>query len=211
MVTIEGNIGVGKSSLAKQLSELCGWRPSYEPVETNPYLQKFYQAPERYGLEMQYWLLSQRFQAHQDAVEHVWRTGQPVVFDRSIYGDTVFARKLCLDGKIDEIGYTSYCHMRETMFRFLLTPQLTIYLDASPETCLMRIGARGRSCEQDIPLAYLQGLEACYQDLLEELQQRKSKVLRLNWNEFRPAEDVLGMVQDFLPQAFSDYAVIRRE
>lgn len=196
LIIIEGLIGVGKTVLAEKLSSALNYKMMKEPVEENPYLEKFYDNPKRYALEMQFWLMSRRFAMHREAVEHLWSTGQGVVMDRSIYGDAVFAKKNHLDGNIDVMGYQNYMNMRNAMFRYLLVPHLTLYLEASVDICLKRINSRSRDCEQTIPEDYLAGLEKLYNELMIELKERGSIVAKLNWNKFPSFEKLLLQLQE---------------
>ena len=72
LIIIEGNIGVGKSTLAHQLAEQNDFRLFEEGADTNQqfkkYLELYYKDPSRYALEMQFWLLSTRFKQHQDCL-----------------------------------------------------------------------------------------------------------------------------------------------
>ena len=129
MIVIEGLIGVGKSTLTDDLGKTLGFKVFKEPVEDNPYLEEYYKDPKRYALEMQFWLMSRRFQMHQEAIEFIWRTGKGVIMDRSIYGDAIFAKQNVTDGNINKIGYDNYMKMRDVMFRFLMVPQLTLFLE----------------------------------------------------------------------------------
>lgn len=204
LIVIEGNIGVGKSTLSYQLAEQCGFKLFEEGADTNKafeqYLELYYQDPGRWALEMQFWLMSQRFKQHQEAIEHIHVTGQACIMDRSIYGDTVFAKRNYLNGHISELGYKSYLQHRDVMFRFLMVPQLTIYLEASPEVCLRRIRSRARSSEGGIPIEYLEGIDSLYKELLVELAERGSHVHKLDWSEFQPPatvyHDVIRMFND---------------
>ena len=196
MIIVEGNIGAGKSTLTTQLVDQLGARGMFEPVESNPYLNDFYQDPKRWALEMQYWLMARRFEMHEQAIQHIARTGQAVIMDRSIYGDAVFAKKNWIDGNIDDRGYKAYLQHRKLYVDRLLTPQITLYLDTDPEICHHRIhNVRGRKFESGVPIEYLRGLDKCYGELLMELEDRGSQVIRMNWNEFGTMDAVLATIE----------------
>ena len=76
LVIIEGNIGVGKSTLARKLSEELGYALFLEPTVENPYLEKFYAEPKKYALKLQLWILKQRYLTYVEAVKHLTRTGK---------------------------------------------------------------------------------------------------------------------------------------
>lgn len=211
LIIIEGVISAGKSTFCKNFSNEMNYLPQYEPVETNPYLERFYVDPKQHALPMQYWLMAHRFKEHKNAVEHVWRTGQTVVQDRSIYGDAVFAELNHLHGNIDELGYNSYLKMRDVMFEHVMIPQLTLFLDVSVENCIERIKMRSRSCECNIPAEYLQGLKDLYEKRLVELSSWGSTVVRLDWNTFRPVSEVIAELKDrnLISDNFREYPQIK--
>ena len=163
MIVIEGIIGAGKTTLAERLVKTGTDCYLYkEPVQENPYLEKFYEDPARYALEMQYYLMAERYRMHLDGIEREWRNGSTTVFDRSIYGDTAFAAANYRLGTIDKRGYECYVRMFDAMSRSLLVPHCMIYLDVSVKTAQERIAERGRECEKGIPDKYLQTLHECY-------------------------------------------------
>lgn len=207
LIVLEGLIGVGKSTLGEGLAKACGYKYMPEPVEDNPYLEKFYADPKRWALEMQFYLMSRRFAMHSEAVTHIWQTGQGVIQDRSIYGDAIFCELNYKQGNIGYEGWQSYLKMRDVMFRYLMVPQLTLFLDASPEIAAQRIISRGRGCEKGVPVAYLKGLADLYEGLLEEMGQRGSKVIRLDWGQFRTPTMVLQTLDSLGVhiKSFQDY------
>lgn len=194
LICIEGNIGSGKTTLATELGALMGARVMFEPVETNPFLERYYRDPKRYALEMQFWLMSRRFEMHEQAIRHIWETGQTVIMDRSIYGDWVFARCNYIMGNIDSVGWDSYCHHREVMSRYLLVPHTMLFLETPPSVCLDRIISRGRGCEKTIPLSYLNELSDLHRDLVSEMVMRGTEVIQFPYGQRGDAREIARKV-----------------
>lgn len=76
LVIVEGNIGVGKSTLACQLARQLNYKVFLEPTTKNPYLAKFYRDPKRYALKLQLWIFRQRFRTYIEATQHVLKYGK---------------------------------------------------------------------------------------------------------------------------------------
>lgn len=75
IVIVEGNIGVGKTTLTCQLGRKLNYSVFLEPTSRNPYLANFYKEPEKYALKMQLWLLRQRCMMYMRAVKHWMESG----------------------------------------------------------------------------------------------------------------------------------------
>lgn len=191
LIVVSGIIGVGKSTLTKDLADKLDATPYYEPVESNEYLDLFYEDKAKYGFPMQVYLLNHRFRQHQ---QMVWCTDN-VVQDRSIYEDVIFAKMLKESGDMSELDFETYRSLYLNMTNFLHRPDLVVYLDTDPEIALERINRRGRECESGMSLEYLESLKKGYEEWLLDVEPR-IPVLRLNWNEFRDTEDVIKMIND---------------
>ncbi len=160
-VAVAGNIGSGKSSLTRMLSQHYGWKSFYESVDDNPYLADFYQDMSRWSFNLQVYFLSKRFNDHKRIVDGV----ESVIQDRSIYEDAeIFAKNLNLIGKMNQRDYTNYVELYKVMMQYLQPPDLLIFLDARIETLLKQIARRGRDYEQSIPRSYLEQLSSHYKD-----------------------------------------------
>ncbi len=160
-VSIAGNIGSGKSSLTKLLSERFGWIPFFESVDDNPYLKDFYADMKRWSFHLQVYFLSNRFKNHQRISE----MSASVVQDRSIYEDVeIFARNLHEMGNMSDRDYESYRELFGIMVTYLRRPDLLIYLRANIDTLLRQIKLRGRGFEQGITREYLNRLNTSYED-----------------------------------------------
>lgn len=163
-VSIAGNIGVGKSTLTTLLGEVFNWQMFFEPVINNPYLEDYYQDMKRWSFHLQVYFLSQRFEVQKRILDKP----ASAVQDRTIYEDVeIFAPVLHRRGCMDNRDYENYREVFRNMASFLTPPDLIIYLHAKPKTVLQRINSRGRNCESDIPLDFLQDLHEAYEDWIE--------------------------------------------
>jgi deoxyadenosine/deoxycytidine kinase len=197
-IVISGLIGVGKTTFAESLANYLGYEPIYEPVDDNPYLERFYREPNIWAYPMQEYLKHRRFAAYQFAIWGI-RCGRfnGIVMDRSIHEDTVFAEINQKIGTINELNWKTYLQGFQDFQIFLPEPDVYVYLDATPEACRERILKRARPAEQKtgfdgepdddttgIPLDYLRTLHQGYQDWLQEIAPRIPTV-KLDWSRFK--------------------------
>ncbi len=163
-IAIAGNIGVGKSTLVKLLSESLTWTPFYEPVAENPYLSDFYEDMQAWAFHSQVYFLMRRLRIHRKLMN------QPgsVVQDRSVYEDAeIFAHNLYLQDSISERDYATYRELYQVLVAFLPPPDLVIYLRASVPTLLDRISKRNRDYERTISADYLADLNELYENWVD--------------------------------------------
>lgn len=160
-LAIAGNIGVGKSSLTRLLSDRYRLKPLFEAVDENPYLEDFYADMPRYAFHSQMFFLATRLQQHLRDVNPAER----VIQDRTIYEDAaIFARNLFEEGVMDGRDHASYRRMYEAISAALRPPDLLVYLRASLPTLRARIAQRGRAFEATIADDYLLRLNRLYEE-----------------------------------------------
>lgn len=196
-------IGVGKSTFAEDLAKLLGYRAIYEPVESNPYLARFYQDPHKWAYPMQEWLKSRRFASYQFAFWGLRHGEFPgVVLDRSIHEDTVFAEINNRLGTISDLDWATYLRGFQDFQAFLPEPDVYVFLDAPPEVCRQRSLLRDRPEEKStgfddqsvgIPLAYFKRLHDGYVKWIDSIAARV-QVAKIDWREFKPVADVWSLV-----------------
>lgn len=185
-VVVAGNIGSGKTTLTKKLSERLGWKPHFESVQDNPYLSDFYADMSRWSFPLQVYFLNHRFNTHRE-IEALPASS---VQDRSIYEDAnIFARSLHEQGKLDERDYQNYRTLYDSMIQFLSPPTLMIFLRRSVPKLQERIKQRGRDYEQAIPVEYLTSLNKYYDDWYNNYNLGKSLIVDTDELDFLDNEE----------------------
>lgn len=179
LIGIAGNIGVGKTTLTRNLAERLKWKPFYESVIDNPYLDDFYREMRRWSFNLQIYFLAHRFHSQKEIAD----LGQPAIQDRTIYEDVeIFAKSLYEQGHMSERDYQTYRQLFNDMIYFLPQPDLIIYLKSSVKTLLQRIKSRGRDFEKSISPDYLEYLNLAYEKWMKEAKE-KFNIFTVNADE----------------------------
>jgi deoxyadenosine/deoxycytidine kinase len=185
-VVVAGNIGSGKTTLTKKLSERLGWKPHFESVSDNPYLSDFYKDMSRWSFPLQVYFLTHRFNTH----KQIESSPASSVQDRSIYEDAnIFARALYEQGNLDSRDYENYRTLFESMIQYLSPPTLMIFLKRSVPKLQERIKQRGRDYEQAIPVDYLTSLNHYYDDWYANYNLGKSLIVDTDELDFLDNEE----------------------
>jgi len=180
-IAIAGTVGVGKSSLTTILAKKLGLKTSFETVDTNPYLDKYYKDFKRWGFHLQIFFLSERFKAHEKIYQH----GGGFVIDRTIYEDVeIFAKMNFDNGNMEKDDYETYQKLFQAMVYspYFKPPDLVIYLEGDVNTILNRINIRGRESEINTDTKYWLELHNRYNSWIDEF--RETKLLRININDY---------------------------
>lgn len=166
-IGIAGNIGSGKTTLTKMLSEHYGWIPKYEAVTYNPYIEDYYKDIHRWSFNLEIYFLTQRFK---DIME-ISRTEGTVVQDRTILeGVYIFTANNRDMGNISERDFNTYMDLFHVMMSMVKLPDLLIYLRSSIPHLVSQIQKRGRDYEKSISLEYLSGLNDRYEKWIASYQ-----------------------------------------
>lgn len=220
LITVEGNIGSGKSSFAKELAEELGMyhMPEFkmDDILIDRYgndMRNFYKYfPERFRYPdmkmfyanpghpmttcMQDRIYFCRYEQYANALAHMLNTGQGVVLERTPHSDFVFVNAMRKKNFIG-LPFMRYYYLRRkiTLERLNLHPHLIIYLDTPVDKCLENIKSRGNNYEVSsgvIDRDYLQTIEDSYKDFMQEAE-RKSYTLVYDWQK---AGDTDSVVED---------------
>lgn len=187
-IAIAGNIGAGKTTLAKKLSHHYGWKTEFEAVEDNPYLVDFYNDMKQWAFHLQVYFLNSRLQQ----VKRIRESEHTVVQDRSIYEDCyVFAKNLHESGNMSDRDYHNYLELFDSMAAVITPPDLLIYLRADIPKLVGQIEKRGRDYEETIRIEYLKNLNKHYEAWVKQYNIGKLVIIDVN------QLDYLNNVEDF--------------
>jgi deoxyadenosine/deoxycytidine kinase len=177
-VVVEGVIGVGKTSLARMLTERLQARLVLEEVEENPFLKDFYQDRARYAFQTQMHFLFSRYQ-QQRSLRQLELFSERMVSDYLFQKDRIFAglnlseRELALYERL--VGWLELDVMK---------PDVVVYLQANPDTLMMRIARRGRPFERDMERDYIKQLNEAYNHFFFHYSEAPLLVVNTNGIDF---------------------------
>jgi deoxyadenosine/deoxycytidine kinase len=206
ILSIEGNIGSGKSTVLKKLKETNpGWIFVDEPVSEwldlknehgKSLLELFYADKRRWSYTFQNVAVFHRFQNLKNALDNIDTSKEAViVMERSLMTDyLIFTSMLHADGYIDHLEKQIYMGWFNHLQAMLPAIDAHIYVHASPEVCLQRITSRAREGESVIPLEYLKQLDHYHNEWLLN----KTKELTFEfWNikETLDVQEIMAYVE----------------
>ncbi len=205
-IAIAGNIGAGKTSLTTLLAKHYKWKPYYESVDDNPYLDDFYKDMERWSFNLQIYFLSNRFKQ----IIEIRRSGETIIQDRTIYEDAyIFAPNLHAIGHLSTRDYENYVNLFHLMTTLVEPPDLLIYLRASVPKLVEHIQKRGREFENEIKIDYLARLNERYEAWISNYNLGELLIVDIDEVDFveNPSDFsfVVDRVDSKLYNLFKDY------
>ncbi len=163
-ICVEGVIGVGKTTLARMISDEFGFLPFLEVVEENPFLANFYQDRERWAFQTQLFFLLSRY-SQQNELSKILDSGKNAVSDYMFDKDRIFARMNLVGDQMD-----LYDKVFDILDSKVSKPDLVLYLKASIETLMKRIAMRDRVFERNMDKGYISSLITAYDEFFENYQ-----------------------------------------
>ena len=153
IIGVAGNIGVGKTTLSSFLGDRFGIPAYLEDVSANPFLEKFYSDPSRWGFHSEMCFLLNKVKQYKD----IERESRPCIIDRTIYEERIFASTV-----LSSLDYSLYQEWHDHSLECVSSIGLLIYLCAPLETLLARIRRRNISFEHDISIDFVAKLQKSY-------------------------------------------------
>jgi len=162
-ITIEGNIGAGKTTLAHLLSKHYNARLVLEQFADNPFLSKFYENPQQYAFPLELFFMAERYKQLKDLIH------TKDMFHSLTIADYVFSKCL-LFAKVNlsEEEFRLYHKLFDIIYQQLVQPDLLIYLHVPVSKLQTNIRKRNRAYEQSIPDQYLFNIQETYTNYIKQ-------------------------------------------
>lgn len=193
IISIEGNIGSGKTTIIENLEKyyehdkrvlflrepLDVWESVKDQVTGENILQKFYANPDKYAFAFQVMAYASRLSMVRNAIKSGSGQFSAIIVERSLAADKrIFAKMLYDDGKIDDVCYQIYQKFYKE-FSDEIGLNGIVYIDADAEVCKERVEKRSRQGEGGISLEYLQKCKKYHDEWLDN----EPHALRIKTNQ----------------------------
>ena len=178
-IAIEGNIGAGKTSLSKMMSDEFNAKLVLERFADNPFLPKFYEDKERFAFPLEMSFLADRYQQLSDDLAQLDLFKNFVVSDYYIFKSLIFAQIT-----LHKDEYQLYRKMFDIMYKEITKPDLYVYLYQNTARLLQNIKKRGRAYEQNIEGSYLQKIHDGYKNFISTQQDLNILVIDVSSLDF---------------------------
>ena len=197
-ITIEGNIGAGKTTLAHLLSKHYNARLILEEFADNPFLPKFYENPTQYAFPLELFFMAERFKQQKDLLQ------QKDMFQTLSISDYLFTKCL-LFAKVTlpEDEFRLYQRLFEIINHQIAQPEILIYLHAPVNKLQSNIRKRNRPYEQNIPDDYLFNIQETYTHYIKQ-HNIKTLFVDVSNADFLGNEKHLQVILDALEKDYDD-------
>ena len=190
-VAIEGNIGAGKTTLARKISQDLNAKLILERFADNPFLPKFYEDQARYAFSLELSFLADRYQQFIEDTRQLDLFRNFVVSDYDIYKSLIFAKVT-----LGEEEFRLYRKLFGFMYKEARKPNLYVYLYQRTERLLEHIAQRGRAFEQGIPVEYLDAIQKGYFDFMKNFPELNAVVIDVGGLDFASSDEDYQNVLD---------------
>lgn len=178
-VVIEGNIGAGKTSLAKKISEDYQAKLILERFAENPFLPRFYENPERYSFPVELSFLADRYNQLKNELQ------DRDIFTSFTIADYYFMKSLIFSrNTLAKDEFNLYSQLFHIIYQSLPKPDLYVFLHLNTDKLLSNIKNRGRNFESEITENYLDDIRAGYFEFFKQQNDMRVVVVDTNNIDF---------------------------
>jgi deoxyguanosine kinase len=190
-VVIEGNIGAGKTTLARRISDQFNARLILEHFADNPFLPKFYSEPDKYSFPLELSFLASRYKQLKEELVSQDLFRAFTVADYYFMKSLVFAAST-LQG--DE--YNLYRQIFYIIYGSLPRPDIYVYLHLNPDRLLENIEKRGRNYETSITRDYLVKIQESYFSFFRQNPENRYLIIDINNIDFVASDEHYNLILD---------------
>jgi deoxyguanosine kinase len=197
-ITVEGNIGAGKTTLTNLLAKHYNARIILEEFAENPFLTKFYESPAQYAFPVELFFMAERYKQLKDTL-HTNDLFQSVTISDYLFTKCLLFAKV----NLPEEEFHLYQKLFDIIHQQISFPDILIYLHAPVNKLQANIKKRNRSYEQAIPDAYLFNLQETYTNYIKQ-HNIKTIFIDASNADFLGNEKHLQVVIDALDKDFEN-------
>jgi deoxyguanosine kinase len=196
-LSIEGNIGAGKTTLCQKMSEDFGCTLILEQFTDNPFLPYFYQNPERFAFQVELFFMTERHKQLQDAFS------KQDIFNPNFISDYFFIKTLLFArNNLKDEEYRLFQRLFNVLNNTFPKPELLVYLHRSPEILIDNIQKRGRTYETGITLEYLTNIQKAYFDFFRSTFDIPILIIDLQDTDFVEDTNAYQVIVEALNQKY---------
>lgn len=162
-ITIEGNIGAGKTTLSHLLAKRYNARLILEAFADNPFLTKFYENPSQYAFPLELFFMAERYKQLKELI-HTKDLFQSVTITDYLFTKCLLFAKV----NLPEEEFRLYQKLFEIIHQQIPQPEILIYLHVPVNKLQINIRKRNRPYEQAIPDEYLFRIQETYTNYIKQ-------------------------------------------
>ena len=192
-IVIEGNIGAGKTTLAKMIAQEFNAKLILEQFADNPFLPKFYKEPDKYSFQLELSFLAERYQQLNNELTSRDLFKPFTVADYYFMKSLIFARST-----LKEDEYNLYRQIFHIIYKSIPKPDLYVYLHVDVNNLRSNIAKRGRDYEQTISAGYLSKIQEGYYDFFKQQSDMAFLIIDSNNMDFVENQDDYKMMKSLI-------------
>ena len=194
-ISIEGNIGAGKTSLAKLLAAEYGAKLVLEQFADNPFIANFYEQPEKYAFPFELFFVAERFKQLSEMTTQTDFFYKGVITDYLFVKSTLFSK---VNLSADE--YNLYMRIFDIIYKSLPAPEVIVYLHSDIARLQKNIKLRGRSYEQQIADTYLEDIQQQYFQYFRQKKDQRILIIDTSRADFVQNENHFAQIKNWLDE-----------
>ena len=204
-ISIEGNIGSGKTSLVNKIITDFKGKIILEEFAENPFLPDFYKEPEKHAFPLEMFFMAERFQQLSSNINHQDLFSELTVADYSFFKSKLFAQNNLKENELDLFN-----RLYNIMFSSIKKPDLLIYLHSDIKRLQQNIKKRGRQYERNISDNYLKSIETRYFNYINKQNSYNVLILDVTNVNFIKNQSVYAEILEAINKFDKSKKIIRK-